>query len=224
VYVEPDGTALYAQRLYVEVSTRADFTNFPFDRQNFRIHVIAGGYTRDEVTFTIEPTRTGRSKDLSVATWKVGALHAKSAPFEYTADARVFPGVVVELPATRHHSYYILKVIFPLVVVVLMSWTVFWIDPIYVAPQIGVSTTSILTLIAYQFVISGLVPKLSYLTRLDRFTIGSTVLVLLALVEVTVTISLATRERLDAAQRLDRWSRVAFPTAFAGVLVVAFAI
>ena len=32
-----------------------------------------------------------------------------------------------------------------------MAWTVFWIDPKEIGPQVGVSTASVLTLIAFQY-------------------------------------------------------------------------
>ena len=40
--------------------------------------------------------------------------------------------------------------------------------------QIGLSATSMLTLIAFIFATTNMVPALSYLTRLDHFIVGST--------------------------------------------------
>lgn len=42
-----------------------------------------------------------------------------------------------------------------------------------------VATASVLTLIAQRFVLASLLPRLPYMTRLDFFTVGSTILVLL---------------------------------------------
>ena len=56
---------------------------------------------------------------------------------------------VLEFEAHRLLGFYIWKVMIPLVLIVFMSWTVFWIDPVHVAAQIGVATTSMLTFIAY---------------------------------------------------------------------------
>jgi len=60
------------------------------------------------------------------------------------------------------------------------------------------------------------------LTREDLFLVGSMILVVLALVEVLVTSTLAGQDRLPRARRFDRWSRVVFPVAFLVVLLVAF--
>jgi hypothetical protein len=219
IFADGEGMLLYRQRFYGQISSPTDLADFPFDDQLLRIQVIAGGFTRDEVELVIEKPRTGRSARLSVVDWRIGEVRARTEPFEYMADHRIFPSCVVELPATRYTGYYVWKVILPLVLVVFMSWTVFWIDATMVAPQIGVATTSILTLIAYQFVLGRLVPELSYLTRLDLFTVGSTILVFLALVEVVTTTALAGRGKPGLALAIDRWARFVFPATF---LIVVF--
>ena len=64
-----------------------------------------------------------------------------------------------------------------------MSWAVFWVDPKEIGPQLGLAATSMLTLIAFQFAFTGLLPRISYLTRADRFVFSASLLVFLALVE-----------------------------------------
>jgi hypothetical protein len=222
VDVDADGNVLYRQRYTGTVTSITDLSDFPFDRQVLRIQVVAGGLTTDEVEFEIQPTRTGRADELSVIDWSVGEVEGHALPYLYAADNRLLAGFALDIPVKRYTGYYAWKLILPLVVVVFMSWTVFWIDPTLTASQIAVSTTSILTLIAYQFVLSRLVPELSYLTRLDRFTIGSTILVFLALIEVVATAAVAVRGREASARRTDRVARVAFPLAFVGLLLFAF--
>ena len=64
-------------------------------------------------------------------------------------------------------------------------------------------------------------PRDLRLTRLDIFILGATILVFLGLVEVVASGNLAARERGVAARRLDRWSRLVFPVAFATVIALA---
>lgn len=222
VVVDAENRVLYAQRFSGTIASTSDLADFPFDQQLFRIYVIAGGYTREEVELVIEPDRTGRSQRLSVIDWEIGAVTAELSPFEYTADGRVFPGCAFAFSAKRHSGYYLWKVMLPLFIVVFMSWSVFWIDPTAAPAQIGVAATSILALIAYQFVLGDLVPRLSYLTRQDRFLVGSTVLVFAALVEVIATSTLASQGNLPLAKRVDRWSRIVFPAVFLLLVVLAF--
>lgn len=119
-------------------------------------------------------------------------------------------------------EYFIVKIILPLILIVAMSWIVFWIDPKESAIQISVAIRTMLTLIAYRFAVGAELPKVSYLTRLDFFILSATVLVFASLVEVIVTSTLAQREKLDLARHLDRWSRWLFPIIFSMVGLKTF--
>ena len=220
--VSPEGQVLYVQRLSGTVFSKMNLADFPFDEQRFEIRVFAGGYAREEVELTVEAGRTGRSDGLSIADWAVGPLIADTAVLEYTPDGRDFLACVYSFDAKRSASFYVWKVILPLVIIVFLSWTVFWIDPSTGPPQLSLAATSILALIAYQFVLGGLVPRLSYLTRQDRFLIASTILVVAAMVEVLVTTRLASVGKCDLAVKIDRWSRIAFPIAFVVVIAIVF--
>src|SRR4051812_36284102 len=66
-----------------------------------------------------------------------------------------------------------LKSFLPLVLIVMMSWAVFWIDPNTSNSQISIAVTSMLTLIAYRFAVDGQLPRLPYMTRLDTFFLAS---------------------------------------------------
>ena len=99
-----------------------------------------------------------------------------------------------------------------------MSWTVFWIDPDQLGVQIGVATTSILTLIAFLFSLKALLPPVSYLTRMDMFIYGSLVLVFIALLEALTTCILAAHGKGGIARRFDWWCRGIFPAAFIALM------
>jgi len=57
----------------------------------------------------------------------------------------------------------------PLALIVLMAWSVFWIDPALLPTQIGVSTASVFSLIAFRFGTRDLLPPVHYMTRGDFF-------------------------------------------------------
>jgi len=106
--------------------------------------------------------------------------------------------------------------------IVAMSWVVFWNDPKESGTQIGVAMTSMLTLIAYRFAVASYLPKISYMTLMDIFLLGATLLVFASLVEVMITSYLARSERLQMARRIDVLMRMVFPLALAGVFAFAF--
>jgi hypothetical protein len=106
--------------------------------------------------------------------------------------------------------------------IVAMSWIVFWIDPDQSSTQIGVATTSMLTLIAYRFMVGGAIPPVPYLTRMDHFILGSTFLVFAALLQAVATSIMAHRKKMDRARKTDKMCRVIFPLTFAVMLLYSF--
>jgi gamma-aminobutyric acid receptor subunit beta len=137
----------------------------------------------------------------------------------YDAYERYVSTYDFNISAERIKAYYFWKVILPLCLIVAMSWCVFWINPAQYGPQIGLSATSMLTLIAFIFATTNMVPRLGYLTLLDRFIVFSTILVFLALVESLTTVYLVSKEKKELALRIDNMSRFVFPIIF-GVIII----
>jgi len=67
--------------------------------------------------------------------------------------------------------------------------------------------------------IGDLVPRLPYLTRLDKLLLGSTVLVAVALVASVAGAFLVSRDRVSTVARMDVVARVALPAGYLLLLV-----
>ncbi|MHC4714972.1 MAG: hypothetical protein ACYTAN_17150 [Planctomycetota bacterium] len=215
VEVSSNGEVVYRQRVWGDFSQPLSLADFPFDRHTFSIHLIAVANSPDEVELLKDPERkSGIAERLSVADWDVTASKAEPAVYRPLAGEEGAAGFRLSFTAVRHHGYFIAKVIIPLVLIVAMSWVVFWIDPSESGAQVSVAVTAMLTLIAYRFSVGIYVPKVSYLTRLDYFILASSLLVFASLVEVVITSAMAHVDRLTLARRVDRLARVLFPLVF----------
>ena len=217
VQVQPDGTVLYFQRYTGKFSQRLNLTHFPTDTHTFIVQFVATGYPADQLTFKPDLVRNilggSMAKEVSLPDWKILEYETRTDPYspikEINAAAFEF-----EFVAQRYLAYYLWQVMLPLVVVVIMSWTAFWIGREHINVRIAVATSSILTLVAQRFVLATLLPKLPYMTRLDYFTVGSTLLVLLALILVIVTGFLVVHRQEPQARRIDHGARGIFPAVF----------
>jgi len=76
-------------------------------------------------------------------------------------------GIKVELEIERKFGYYIFKVIFPIILILLICWSSVWINPKELESRLTITIVCLLSLIAYNFVIDSELPKLEYLTVLD---------------------------------------------------------
>jgi hypothetical protein len=79
-----------------------------------------------------------------------------------------------------------------------------------------------LTLIAYRFLLGQSLPPISYLTRLDYFLLGATILVFVALIQVALTSATQEGDRAERAIAVNRVSRWVFPAAFVLLIVLSF--
>lgn len=217
VRVARDGTVEYTQRYYARLSSPIDLREFPFDRQKLPISLLSIEYGPDDLSLSLDDA--GQGESFSLAGWstivteaKEEILHVKST--QGGAWDETFARLDYLFAAWRNLEYYFWKVVVPLTVIVIMSWAVFWIDPDQLGVQIGVATTSILTLIAFLFSLRALLPPVSYLTRIDTFIYGSLVLVFLALLEGMITCTMGAHDKAAITRRIDWWCRGLFPSAF----------
>jgi Neurotransmitter-gated ion-channel ligand binding domain/Neurotransmitter-gated ion-channel transmembrane region len=228
--VEPDGRVNYRQRYAGAFTQPLRLRSFPFDRQTFQLQFVAVRYRPNEVQFVpdqdwidnglkqaggIAPSIT--LPDWTIENWNTKSLSYVLAPgFEYS-------GYAFEFTAARDVQHYILKVILPLVLIVIMSWSGFWIDPVNANSQISVAVTSMLTLIAYRYAVDIQVPRLPYVTRIDLFFLVSTLLVFFSLIEVLVTTVLDNNQQTERAKKIDHYCRAIFPAIFAIASMAIFA-
>jgi hypothetical protein len=225
VQVEPDGTVTYHQRYTGRLSQPLKLSEFPMDKHSFTIQFAAAGYKADELNF-VEDTLQRDSftykggeiaKQFSVPDWKILGFSTSALPYSPVAGIRS-AGFSLAFEARRYVAYYIWQVVLPLTVIVIMSWSAFWLDETQVGARIGVATSAILTLIAYRFVLASLLPRLPYMTRMDYLTVGSTLLVLLALIIVLWTSLTEHRGHKRMSHIIDICARFGFPLIFLGLL------
>jgi hypothetical protein len=219
VYVEPSGLVKYAQRVWGPFSQPLDMKDFPFDTQAFTIQVAAAGLPPTDVVFETNPDKpSGISPEFSLPDWKILDWKLDLEPYHPLGADREIASFSLKFRAQRYISHYLLKIILPLVLIVIMSWIVFWIDPSESSTQIGLATTSMLTLIAYRFMVGGSIPVIPYLTRMDLFILGSTILVFLALTQAALTSIMVKKKMQTSARRTDLYCRLIFPCIFAAVV------
>jgi len=206
----------------VKISYPLDFRDFPLDRHRWTITLWPVLSRADEVLFHPLQRVTGMNDHLSIQGWRVGAPRAAASTAARTARAGTFARFDVELDLVRDWTYHAWKLGLPLTLIVLMAYGVYFVPASAVAQQIGLGMTAMLTLIAYMLTLGSTLPRISYLTRADRFFVGSAVLVFLGLVKALVTTVLAQRADASLVARADRWGRRIYPLAMLTNFALAF--
>jgi len=215
VRIGEGGQVIYLQRVSGTLSSYHKLTDFPFDSQKISMSIFPLEWSRQEVVFRPDETFSGIASPINISDWQIHGVDAWVADEQFDIFEQVRSVYILDILAQRHQGYYILKTMLPIALIVVMSWSVFWIDPEQFGTQIGLSATSVLTMIAFIFATTNMLPRLGYFTVLDRYIATATVFVFVALLQSLATGFLVSRGRAALARRVDAVSRVAFPAAFA---------
>ncbi len=206
VEIHPDGEVIYRQRVWGNFSQPLELSEFPFDTQHLEITLANLSFGSQKIRLKPSPD-SGIAENLSIPDWEIMQWDFAAEDIQLDNESSLIPGMVFSLEAKRYTNYFRFKVILPLILIVMMSWLVFWIDPSLISSQISVAVTAMLTMIAYRFALAGMLPRLPFLTTLDFFVMASTIMVFLSMVEVVYTAYLSTDNRLEKARVIDRKAR-----------------
>jgi hypothetical protein len=230
IVVHADGRITYQQQRNVTLETPMQLQRFPFDRQILEANIIAFGDFNDQVVLEVDERKRGASEELAaqdhtvnIAQWEFETLElvSRTMDYRYLGDRTEFSEIHMEISLTRLSSNFIWKVIFPLTVLVLLMWAVFWLEVDNLSERLNLAFIGVLTIVAYQFLIDGTMPRISYFTFTDAVLLYSFVIMCVAIFESLIVYSLYRAARKPMAERIDLIAQWVFPIVyFTGLLVI----
>ena len=152
-----------------------DFKKFPFDKQIFTFEMWTE-FPTSRMIFVAEPIMNeyienlymaGAESGINIPEWKVTTVDFYEDRYE--EGGYEYQGFFVEVGAERITNYYIFKIIFPIFLILAISWSVFWIDRSQIEAKVNIAVVGLLSLIAYNLIMDDVLPKLDYLTFMDAF-------------------------------------------------------
>ena len=175
-----------------------DFKRFPFDTQIIKFKIDPGEkstkfphenpqHNHPAVTF-ITPQASAFENLINyknnnyLKEWKVVSVDIKSDLKVYKLTANQNSGkslnsftnlLSIEIEVKRYWEQYLFKIIIPVFLILSVAWFVLWIPTKYFETRLTTSMVALLSLIAYNFVFADDVPKLKYLTALDKYILLS---------------------------------------------------
>jgi hypothetical protein len=217
------------RRLRSTLSSPLDLRVFPFDQQRLLLQLSDSWSDRTLARYSPQPFVQGVDDAVyqQLSQWAVAnaleyRLESRSFKWEkdvWDHDVPVYDYATFALHVRRHTTYHVTKFFLPLMVIVLVAMSVFWVDPHDLPSQVGIGVTCLLAAIAFQLTQASTLPEVAYLTLADLVYVASYVLIALSLAESLYTNLLARRGQAERALRIDRACRLAFPATL--VLLVA---
>ncbi len=218
--VDPDGSATLVQEIHAVAEMPMALRRFPFDHQDFDAVFEVLGFARDRVLLVPDPTTTGRvAGGVNIAQWDVQDLRIAGREYQPVYDDAShapFSQIVVTLAMARRPAHMLQVVVLPLMLLVILTFSVFWMDRESLGDRMDISFVGILTVVAYQIIVSDAMPSIAYFTLMTGF-LYSTYVVLAVGVIVNLTVSRFDQSgRSELGDRVDRTCRWAVPAAFFG--------
>ena len=206
-----EGENLYFERFSATLQAPDfDFTQYPMDEQQFYVHielllpenifyfVPAEGYSKLGDSLGEEEWMV-RGSNVSVSTnSEITGLPNSRFSFEFTAE--------------RHINYYLIRIFVPILIILTVSWITFFLKDY--RKRIDIAGGNLLLFIAFNFSISGNLPKLGYLTFLD-----STLFIAFLMTSLVILLNVIFRRMETSgydtlANKIDSWLLWLYPAGF----------
>jgi len=225
--VKPDGTNILLETINAAAEVNLDLRRCPFDSQRLEAVFEVLGFDRSEVVLEAEPVPplTGSQKTKTpqwILTNLTFSTRERTVP--YAGSQGVSSSFVLTTDVKRQSFFLVRLVVFPLLLIVMLSWSVFWMDRASLGDRISLSFIGILTAVAYQTVVSEILPQISYVTLIHGFINVSFIFMC-----VTAAINLVVgwfdkQGDFKRGDLVDYRCRRIVPLAYLGVLSVVVAI
>lgn len=209
-----DGTIEYKEKFSAELEAHYDLKKFPFDRQKLEIEIESFAWHDDVLLFQMNEEKIGFSNDFEIAEWHIEKVESKIESVKDIQDRASFSEFLMEIVVVRQYEYYLWKIIIPLIFLVIISWSVFLMIGEKLADRLRFSMIGILTIVSFQFIISDILPRVSYFTLMDSFLSISFFIMLLTMFESVYVNNLDLIDEHEEAKKIDLVCRIAFPSLY----------
>ncbi|XP_077866809.1 glycine receptor subunit alpha-2-like [Saccoglossus kowalevskii] len=186
--IYPDGTVLHSARFTITLTCMMRLERFPMDEQECKMEIESFAYTTDDVILQW----AAEDDDLEAFAVPKGI---SSPQFEFV-DATIVKNPITRNYTTGSFSYltatfrlqrqkemYIMSNYLPSLLIVVLSWFSFWINPNSEPARVSLVMTALLTLCTQMNGIQGTMPKIAHLKAIDVWMSACLVFVFAALVE-----------------------------------------
>jgi|TARA_Y100000294_G_scaffold114341_1_gene106020 hypothetical protein len=165
-----------------------DFKKFPFDTQKLIVSISTGTNNIENVTFLtpsvgafLNVEKFIKPEINKLKAWEIKNIDIKNRVIQDDKNDIYNKKIIsisqnyldIEIIIERNSQHYLFKVMLPVFLILCVAWYVLWIPTQKYEARLNTSIISLLALIAYNFVFQDDIPKLEYLTDLDRFILLS---------------------------------------------------
>jgi hypothetical protein len=210
VDVLPDGTVTYLERFSTNFQLNFEFAQYPFDVEDFYIHVDML-YPEDRYVITpmegfstIDPSH---GEDEFILTDFDTSVSSVMSSLAYPTSRFTF-----HFNAPRYQMYYIFRIFIPVLLIILISYITFFLKDF--TRRIEVATGNVLLFIAFSWSLAEDYPRMGYLTFVDVIMAITFVINTLVVMYNVYLKYLETKDQKEKAERIDRVADWVYPIGY----------
>lgn len=210
-----DGSFYQSLRIEGRFAQPFNLTDFPLDQQNLALIVEDTTYTSDQLVYMPDTVDTGYGKQLTIPGWNIMGWEQSSMLHQYGSKfgeidsnlSSTYAALRYQINIQRPVSFFIWKLLLPLLIVVGAHWCTFLLHPSLIDVRTAVPSTAMLTLVFLQQSYTSGLPDVGYLVLLDRIYVVAYLLTIVTLTEGILTGIWAQSKAEADYQRVKRLDR-----------------
>ena len=218
--IHQDGRALYFERFSTNLQVDFDFSRYPFDSEEFLIHIDAilpdsFYYFTDLEGYSEISVEHGEDE------FVIGDFQTEVTSVQASTQAST-SRFTFRFGGPRHLDYYLFQIFIPLLLIMLVSWVTFFLRDY--GRRIEVASANMFVFIAFSFSLADNYPRLGYMTLLDAVMLLTFVVNALVVVYNVWLRRMEMNDQAELADRIDSILDWVYPISIVGAGVVLYLI
>ncbi|TKR77242.1 hypothetical protein L596_018252 [Steinernema carpocapsae] len=163
-----NGNILYSVRLSMTLACPMKLHSYPMDIQKCNLKLASYAYTTEDIEYnwsTAHPVQLKEGLVHSLPQFTLTSVSTEDC--SSVTNTGHYSCLQANFELTRQYDYFILHLYAPSVMLVIVSWVSFWLDPTAVPGRVTLGVTTLLTMTTKSSGVNAKLPPVSYTKAID---------------------------------------------------------
>mgnify|MGYP001615919942 CR=1 FL=1 len=193
-------------RIQANLNSPVNLRSFPFDKQEMQIIIEDKKAARDSLIYVPNEEESWIDDSIAFTGWQLGQWKAVEKEHDYKVYGESYSQYIFTIPIERIKINSILKTFLPVIFILLVMLSGFFLDTEKILTRLGMSGSALVASVMFHISISNQIPPTGYLTFADRFMILTYLIILLSFGLNVIILKLQERKKKDLVEKIHRYT------------------